>query len=80
MHRNRKLVIVGEAARSGVNRQWEMDYMHQLLSRCETLDQLSLIYEVIDLNRYKVIRKPGLVKSILLQKDKKRFQFLFNRN
>jgi len=80
MNRNREIVVVSEILRSGIDREKELEYIHRLLSQKELPDQLCRIYEILDLNRYKVISHPGLVKKVLLRKDKKTFEFLFNKN
>jgi hypothetical protein len=38
------------------------------------------VHEIIDINRYKIIRKPWQIQQILQDKPVKPFVFLINKN
>jgi hypothetical protein len=58
----------------------EIEILDSILYQVETLYELCLCCELIDVNRYKIIRKPFLLEKAIRQKAFKPFQFLFNKN
>ncbi len=58
----------------------ELEILNSILFEVETLKQLCLCCEVININTYKIIQKPFLLEKIIRQKTFKPFQFLFNKN
>jgi hypothetical protein len=58
----------------------ELKVLETILFEVETLKQLCLCCEVININTYKIIQKPFLIEKIIRQKTFKPFQFLFNKN
>ena len=58
----------------------ELEILDTILYNVETLSELCLCCEVIDVNKYKIIRKQFLLEKIIRQKTFKPFQFLFNKN
>lgn len=58
----------------------EVELLHQLLYTVECIDNLVTAHEVLDINRYKVIRKPYLVRNVFRQRELKPFVFLNCRN
>jgi hypothetical protein len=51
-----------------------------LLSRVETLQAACIATEVIDVARYKIIRKHSKILELLRQRSHKPFVFVFNKN
>ena len=58
----------------------ELEALNTILFEVETLKQLCLCCEVININTYKIIQKPFLLEKLIRQKELKPFQFLFNKN
>lgn len=55
--------------------------INDLLYKCDNLATYRRVNEVIDINRYKVIKKPYLVEKYLREKNHLNpFVFLFNKN
>ncbi len=51
-----------------------------LLEAIETIHTFCRVYEVIDLIKYKVIKKPTQLSKFLSQDDLKPFQFVVSKN
>lgn len=58
----------------------EIQLLDCILYKVESLRQLCLCCEVIDINTYKIVQKPFSLEKIIRQKTFKPFQFLFNKN
>jgi len=58
----------------------EIKILDSILYHVETLSELCACCEVIDVNRYTIIRKTFLLEKLIRQKEFKPFQFLFNKN
>lgn len=58
----------------------EVSNLHSLLQSVETVEALSVAYELIDMNRFKVLHDVISVSKAVKQKTLKPFQFLVNRN
>jgi hypothetical protein len=58
----------------------EVELLHEMLFSVERLDNLVSVHEIIDLNRYKVIKKDVAVRKIIRQQDLKPFVFLSCKN
>jgi cell fate (sporulation/competence/biofilm development) regulator YmcA (YheA/YmcA/DUF963 family) len=55
--------------------------LNDLLFTTERLDNFVRAHEVIDLNKYKLVKNPVDIKKILREKKlSKPFMFLFNKN
>jgi hypothetical protein len=76
----REWIMIRESILSRVDREQELEHLHHQICYQESFEQLSRIMELVDLNRYKVIRDVGGVKKYILSKDKKTFCFLLNKN
>jgi hypothetical protein len=79
-HHRREWIMIRESILSRADREQELENMHLQLRYQEDPEQLSQVLEVVDLNRYKVIKNYGLVKKYILSRDKKNFCFLFFKN
>lgn len=58
----------------------EVELLHELLFSVERLDNLVSVHEVIDLNKYKVIKKHITVRKIIRLQELKPFMFLNCKN
>lgn len=58
----------------------EVVVLNTLLQAVETIESLSIAFELIDLNRFKVIHTPSVLRKALKPGALKPFQFLCNRN
>ncbi|MEP7257144.1 MAG: hypothetical protein ABI687_02125 [Flavitalea sp.] len=60
--------------------EFELEQLNQLLFVFETIDNLCTAHEVFDLNKYKIVSSPKVVRQILKQKEIKPFVFISNKN
>lgn len=60
--------------------EMELEKLNQLLFNYETIDNLCIAHEVFDLNIYKILKNPRLLKKVITKKHLKPFEFLFNKN
>ena len=58
----------------------EVNLLHDLLYHVERLDNVVTAHELIDLNKYNIINKPGIIKTYLKNGKEKPFVFLNNMN
>ena len=58
----------------------EVEVLDAILFEIETIHNVCLCSELLDVNNYKVIRKPFLIETKLKEPQLKPFQFLFNKN
>ncbi len=58
----------------------EVEKLHNLLFHVESLENLCVANEIIDLNKYKIITNPGKLKKILIKNKIKPFEFINNKN
>jgi hypothetical protein len=58
----------------------EVQLLHELLYSVECSDSVYTAHELIDLNRYKIIRKPYLIRDYFRQRNEKAFVFVSNKN
>ena len=58
----------------------EVQRLNELLFTVESLHQFCISNEIIDVNRYKVIRKRHVIERIIRENKLKPFQFVFNKN
>lgn len=58
----------------------EVDLLHELLYTVERIDNLIVAHELIDLNKYKVIKKTFHLRTIFRQRTLKPFEFLNCKN
>lgn len=74
------LVLSKNVANDPSQLEQELEVLNSILYEVETLNQLCVCCEVININAYKIIQKPYLLEKIIRQKAFKPFQFLFNKN
>ena len=58
----------------------EVEMLHQLLYHVETMENLCIATEIIDLNRFKLITKKIILAKMLRQPELKPFQFVNYKN
>jgi hypothetical protein len=74
------LVMFKQELMSPQAMEHEVSLLHELLFVVERLDNIVTAHEIIDLNKYKIITKPFVVKESLRSQKEKAFVFLNNRN
>ncbi len=58
----------------------EVEMLHEILYLVEGLDNIVTAHEVIDVNKYKILRNPLQLRSIFRQRELKPFVFLNCKN
>ena len=58
----------------------EVEQLHQLLYAIERIENLIIAHEIIDLNKYKVIKKNTQLRKLIRLRDLKPFVFLNCKN
>ncbi len=58
----------------------ELFLLNKLLYGIESMSTYAVVNEVIDLNKYRVIKKPQLVAQAIREKSNKPFIFIYNKN
>jgi hypothetical protein len=74
------LVLLKDDQMSQQALEQEVELLHEMLYRVESLQQFCVAHEIIDMNRYKILRKPHLIQQVVRQHELKPFQFVFNKN
>jgi hypothetical protein len=78
---NRSLMLVASnLSHWSQNVSYELSCLHNLLYQVEHLNTYATVNEIIDINKYKVIRKKHLVMQILRAPYLKPFQFVCCKN
>lgn len=60
--------------------EFELEQLNQLLLEFETIDNLCIAHEVIDMNKYKISNQSRVIRTVIGQKVLKSFLFLCNKN
>ena len=58
----------------------EVELLHELLYKVECIDNLIIAHEVMDLNKYKVIKDSFRLRTFFRQRTLKPFEFLNCKN
>lgn len=58
----------------------EVERLNALLFTVESFDNISVALEMIDLNKYKIVRERRMILQALKEKDPKPFVFMNNMN
>lgn len=74
------LVLLNQELLSPQAMEHEVEMLHEILHALERSDNAVLAHELIDLNKYKIIRRTHTVKEALRQAGEKPFVFLNNKN
>jgi hypothetical protein len=60
--------------------QLEVERLNQILFHVEAIENLCLANEVIDINNYKILRKPEKIEKVISNNRLKPFQFIHTKN
>ena len=74
------LVLTKKETMNSLELEHEVELLIDLLFHVESLDAFCIANEVIDVNRYKIIRKPHLIKQAVRDSRLKPFVFISNLN
>ena len=74
------LVLFNHELMSPQAMEHEVDMLHGLLYKVESLENLIIAHEAINLNKFKVINDPIYLRKIIRQRELKPFVFLNNKN
>ena len=74
------LVLLKQDLLTHLAMEREVNLLHDLLYHVERLDNVVTAHELIDLNKYKIINKSGIIKTYLKNGKEKPFVFLNNMN
>ena len=78
---NRDLMVVMNATRLSPGMlDAETEWLHAILDRVETTQNLALACEIINLNRFKIERRHEKILTCLAEKSSRPFVFIFNKN
>lgn len=74
------LVLSKKASINKIEMEREIEKLNQLLFYAESIDKLCLVNEIIDINHYRIVRKPQKIERIISNSKLKAFQFIHNKN
>ena len=74
------LVLTKKESMNPGELEHEVELLVDLLYHVENMDAFCVANELIDLNRYKIIRKPHLIRQAVREKKLKPFVFISNNN
>ena len=74
------LVLFNQELMTPQSIEHEVELLHQLLYTIERLENLIIAHEIIDLNKYRVIKKPMQLRKLIRQQQLKPFVFLNCKN
>lgn len=77
---NRDLLVLFKEKSNPQAIEHEVEMLHHLLFYVEKVDNLAKVYEVININKYKISADAKIVKGTLQNKILKPFVFLNNKN
>lgn len=77
---NRDLLVLFKEKSNPQSIEQEVELLHELLFYAEKVENLVSVYEVINVNKYKISSNKKLVRETLSNKILKPFVFLFNKN
>jgi hypothetical protein len=74
------LVLFKQELKTPQSIEREVSWLHGLLYSVERIENLVTAHELLDLCKYKVVRKENLIKNYLRSAKEKPFVFLNNKN
>ncbi len=74
------LVLFNQELLSPQAIEHEVELLHELLHNVERLDNLVTAHEILDLNKYKVVRKTLIIRNTIRLQQLKPFVFLNCKN
>ena len=63
-----------------VEMEKEFLLLNKMLYGIESMSTYAVVNEVIDINKYRVLKKPHLVARAIMEKSNKPFVFIYNKN
>ena len=77
---NRDLLVLFKEKSNPQSIEQEVELLHEILFYAEKVENLVSVYEVINVNKYKISSNKKMVRETLSNKILKPFVFLFNKN
>jgi hypothetical protein len=74
------LVLFKQELMSPQAMEHEVEMLHELLYTLERSENVVHAHELIDINKYKIISKPHIIRMAFRQMEEKPFVFLNNKN
>jgi len=74
------LVLFNQELMTAQAIEHEVDMLHELLYKVESLENIIPAHEILHLNKFKVINNPMEMRKLLRQRELKPFVFLNNKN
>jgi hypothetical protein len=74
------LVLIKNDSVSEAAMEHEITLLNNLLYSVESIHSFCIANEVIDVNKYKIIKKPHLIQQAIRDKSHKPFVFICNKN
>jgi len=74
------LVLSRKASTDKRGLELEIEMLHNLLFKAESLENFCVASEIIDINRYRIICEPVKMQRIISKNRMKPFQFINNKN
>ncbi len=78
---NRDLLVLSKnISTDEIEMKLEIEKLNQMLLHAEVIENLCMVNEIIDINNYKIVRKPKKIEKIISNKRLKPFQFIHTKN
>lgn len=78
---NRDLLVLSKNISTNERElQLEVEKLNQILFHVEAIENLCLANEIIDINNYKILRKPNKIEKVISNNRLKHFQFIHTKN
>ncbi len=74
------LVLMKDNALSEAAMEHEVEILNNILYNVESLHSFCIANEVIDVNKYKIIKKPHQIQQAIRERSHKPFVFICNKN
>ena len=74
------LVLTKKVTMNAKQLKQEVEQLNELLYHVEDLNSFCTANEIIDVNRYKIIQKPYLIRQAIRERGTKPFVFISNKN
>ena len=77
---NRDLLVLFKEKSNPQSIEQEVELLHELLFYAEKVENLVSVYEVVNVNKYKISSNKKIIRETLSNKILRPFVFLFNKN
>lgn len=78
---NRDLLVLSKNILTDAREmQLEVEKLNQILFHVEAIENLCLANEIIDINIYKILRKPEKIEKVISNNRLRPFQFIHTKN